>query len=89
MAEIAPAHNKSTDDTAADVEKIPSVDDTNATELVKSSPKHVDEAFIAFQGHEDIVVDEATDKRLLRRIDRRILPIMCIIYGMYVIVYGE
>lgn len=59
-----------------------SMDDTNAVELLKGGTHNVDEAFAVFQGRETIIVDDATDKRLLRKIDRRILPVMCLIYGM-------
>lgn len=43
-----------------------------------------DEALKAFRGHEgDIIeIDEATNKRLLRRIDWNLMPIMCIVYGL-------
>jgi len=41
-----------------------------------------DEALAAFAGHESIEVDEATNKRILRKIDRRILPILCVVYGL-------
>ena len=42
-----------------------------------------DEAMKAFQTEdgEVIVLDEATNRRLLRKIDLMILPIMCVIYG--------
>ncbi|KAF2173980.1 hypothetical protein M409DRAFT_62172 [Zasmidium cellare ATCC 36951] len=43
-----------------------------------------DEALKAFQGHEGevITIDEATNKRLLRRIDWNLMPVMCIVYGL-------
>ncbi|GAB7360926.1 hypothetical protein MBLNU230_g0910t1 [Neophaeotheca triangularis] len=43
-----------------------------------------DEAMKAFQGMEGevIEIDDATNKRLLRRIDWHLMPIMCIIYGI-------
>ena len=89
MAEIIATDKKVSDNTAADMRKDLSMDDLNAAELVKADKKNVDEAFAAFQGYGDIVVDEATDKRLLRRIDKRILPIMCLIYGMYDMTHNE
>lgn len=44
----------------------------------------VDEAMKAFEAGdgEPIVLDEATNKRLLRRIDLHIMPLMCIVYGL-------
>lgn len=43
-----------------------------------------DEAMKAFAGHEgDILeLDEATSKRLLRKIDLHLMPLMCVIYGL-------
>lgn len=43
-----------------------------------------DEALKAFQGHEGEVIhiDEATNKRLLKRIDWNLMPILCVIYGL-------
>lgn len=41
-----------------------------------------DDAMQAFAGGEAIHIDEATNKRLLRKIDWNLMPIMCIIYGL-------
>ncbi|KAI5247840.1 putative MFS allantoate transporter [Aureobasidium subglaciale] len=43
-----------------------------------------DEALKAFMSHpgEVIELDEATNKRLLRRIDLHLMPVMCIVYGL-------
>lgn len=43
-----------------------------------------DEAMKAFMGHEGQVIelDEATNKRILRRIDWNMMPIMCVVYGL-------
>lgn len=43
-----------------------------------------DEALKAFQSYEGqvITIDEATNKRLLRRIDWNLIPLMCVIYGL-------
>lgn len=43
-----------------------------------------DEAMKAFTGLEGqvIIVDEATNKRLLRIIDWHMMPLMCVVYGM-------
>lgn len=43
-----------------------------------------DEAMKAFIGREGTVIelDEATNKRLLRRIDWNLMPIMCVVYGL-------
>lgn len=52
-------------------------------EILKHS-HDADEAMKAFMGHEGQVLqlDEATNKRILRKIDMHILPIMCIVYGL-------
>ncbi|KAK5138019.1 hypothetical protein LTR08_005816 [Meristemomyces frigidus] len=43
-----------------------------------------DEAMKAFASHQGqvIEIDEATNKRLLRRIDWNLIPVMCIVYGL-------
>ena len=43
-----------------------------------------DEAMKAFEGHEGQVlqIDEATNSRLLRKIDMNIMPLLCIVYGL-------
>ena len=85
MADVATAtEDKKTGDNATDTEKVVSISDQNSAELVKTNIDNVDEAYAAFQGHGDIIVDAATDRRLLRKIDRYILPVMCLVYGMYV-----
>ena len=71
-------------DTPAAVDSPTPIDDEHGSKkLTKADAENVDEAYAAFQAHGDVVVDAATDKRLLRTIDRHILPIMCVIYGMY------
>ncbi|KAL9581909.1 MAG: hypothetical protein Q9203_005710 [Teloschistes exilis] len=56
-----------------------------------SLPAHVakhahdaDEAMKAFAGHEGEILelDAATNKRLLRRIDIRLMPLLCVVYGL-------
>lgn len=43
-----------------------------------------DEALKAFMSHQGEVIelDEATNKRLLRKIDWNLMPVMCIVYGL-------
>ncbi|TLD35012.1 putative MFS allantoate transporter [Venturia nashicola] len=43
-----------------------------------------DEALKAFAEHQGAVIhiDEATNKRLLRKIDMNLMPIMCLVYGL-------
>lgn len=41
-----------------------------------------DDAMKAFAGGEAIHIDEATNRRLLRKIDWNLMPIMCVIYGL-------
>lgn len=65
--------------TAADIEMtVP-----NDYKLVKHTTD-ADEAMKAFeQMHgEDIVLDEATNRRLVRTIDWHIMPVMCLVYAM-------
>jgi MFS transporter, ACS family, allantoate permease len=79
MADVATSEDRKN---AADAEKVMSINDQNCVEIIKTATDNVDEAYAAFQGHEEVVVDAATDKRLLRKIDRYILPVMCLIYGL-------
>lgn len=84
MADVAAnTDEKKTGDTAIDAEHAVSINDQNSAKLVKADTDNVDDAYAAVQSHGDVVVDAATDKRLLRKIDRYILPIMCLVYGMY------
>lgn len=48
-----------------------------AKKILEHSGDH-DEAMKAFANGEVIEVDEATNKRLLRRIDRFMMPLMCV-----------
>ena len=41
-----------------------------------------DEAMKAFANGEKIEIDEATNKRLVRRIDLHLMPLLCLIYGL-------
>lgn len=41
-----------------------------------------DDAMKAFAGGEAIHIDDATNKRLLRKIDWNLMPILCAIYGL-------
>ncbi|KAF2487202.1 putative MFS allantoate transporter [Neohortaea acidophila] len=52
-------------------------------EILKHS-HDADEALKAVQLHEGqvLVLDEATNKRILRRIDYNLLPVMCVVYGL-------
>ena len=46
--------------------------------------RDADEALQAFAGldGESLVIDEQTNRRLLRRIDLHLMPLMCVIYGL-------
>lgn len=46
--------------------------------------KHADDALRAFADYEGAgeVMDEATNRRLVRKIDRRIMPLLCVVYGL-------
>lgn len=62
-----------------DVEQVKHVDPT-----LEKHAHDADEALKAFEGlqGETIELDEATNKRLLKTIDRHMMPIMCFVYGM-------
>ncbi|KAK5705481.1 Allantoate permease [Elasticomyces elasticus] len=53
-------------------------------EAILKHSHDADEAMKAFEGHagQIIHIDEATNKRLLRRIDWNLIPIMCVTYGL-------
>lgn len=53
-----------------------------ATARVIAHSHDADEALKAFESGEVIEIDEATNKRLLRIIDLRMMPLMCLIYGL-------
>lgn len=53
-----------------------------ATARVIAHSHDADEALKAFESGEVIEIDEATNKRLLRTIDLRMMPLMCVIYGL-------
>jgi ACS family allantoate permease-like MFS transporter len=64
--------------TAADIE----MTETNDQKLVKHLTD-ADEAMKAFaELGEEIELDEATNRRLVRTIDCHIMPIMCLVYAM-------
>ena len=60
------------------------VDDNNGAppDQVLKHANDADEAMKAFEGHDGelLVLDEATNRKLLRKIDLNILPV-CIAYG--------
>lgn len=70
----------STNNTGADVEKHETVVDVGKHETVGGHDG--DEAMAAFQDGQAVDVDEDTNRRLLRKIYRYILPIICAVYCM-------
>lgn len=68
---------------AIDVEQTPSPEKHPSAAVLKHA-NDADEAMLAFVGHEGEIIelDEATNKRLLRRIDWNLMPIMCAVYAM-------
>ena len=52
-----------------------------AAKILKHS-HDADEAMKAFESGEVIELDEATNKRLLKIIDRNLIPLMCVVYGL-------
>lgn len=81
------AEEKSLTATPPDVEKAPldmhGSRDVPVAEFIKHKID-ADEAMKAFEGHEGevLVLDDATNKRLLRSIDMHLMPLLCIIYGL-------
>lgn len=67
----------------ADMEKIPVRSGSVIPDKVLQHANDADEAMKAFEGHEGevLVLDEATNKRLLRIIDWNILPASVIMAG--------
>jgi len=67
----------------ADMEKIPVRSGSVIPDKVLKHANDADEAMKAFEGHEGevLVLDEATNKRLLRIIDWNILPASVIMAG--------
>jgi ACS family allantoate permease-like MFS transporter len=66
--------------TTMDIEQTTTKDEHK---LLKQAPD-ADEAMKAFehlQGHR-IEIDEATDRRLVKTIDWRMMPLMCFVYAM-------
>ena len=59
-----------------------SIASTKEQRKVLEHSHDADEAMKAFESGEVIEIDEATNKRLLRIIDRHMMPIMCVVYGL-------
>ena len=57
---------------------------SHVPEAIVKHSHDADEALKAFSGLEgDVIeIDEATNKRLIRRIDWNLMPLMCVVYGM-------
>ena len=63
-------------------EKRHSASSTAAAQKILAHSHDADEAMKAFVNGEVVEIDHATNKRLLRIIDFRMMPLMCVIYGM-------
>lgn len=61
----------------ADLEFAPTYDSSDIPAEIIKHANDADEAMKAFQGHEGetMVLDEATNKRLLRKIDMHLMPV--------------
>jgi MFS transporter, ACS family, allantoate permease len=53
-----------------------------AAEKILNHSHDADEAMKAFESGEIIEIDDAANKRLLRIIDRNLMPLMCVVYGL-------
>lgn len=69
-----------------DPEKARAVSTSSNTNIDAQKVLHhgadADEALKAMIANSDLVLDEATNKRLLRTIDWHLMPIMCVVYGI-------
>ncbi|KKP02015.1 major facilitator superfamily transporter [Trichoderma harzianum] len=72
----------STSNNGADVEKHETMADVDVGKHEAIGVHDGDEAMAAFRDGQIVDVDEDTNRRLLRKIDRHILPIMCTVYCM-------
>lgn len=74
--------NPTAEEALADVES--NVVEKHVDAKIVQHAQDADEALKAFSGIEGevIEIDEATNKRLLRIIDRHMMPLMCVVYGM-------
>lgn len=71
------------DTSPVDIRRMSTDSAAAAKKILEHSGDH-DEAMKAFANGEDVEVDEATNKRLLRRIDLHMMPLMCVVYGLNV-----
>lgn len=53
-----------------------------ANETILKHSHDADEAMKAFESGEMIEIDEASNRRLLKIIDRHLMPLMCVVYGL-------
>ncbi|TVY94432.1 putative transporter [Lachnellula willkommii] len=81
-------HDASSEDTEKMTELTPKAT-VGGGEVIHEMFKHAnpndgDEALNAFQGHngEDIVMTPEMEKRILRKIDLNLMPILCVVYGL-------
>ena len=82
LEKTAPGSNNDTEGI-----KPPPYNDAHRGSAPEDLLKHshdADEALKAIQGHdgEPVILDEATNRRILRRIDWNLIPIMCVVYGL-------
>ena len=63
-------------------EKRGSLASTREARKIIEHSHDADEAMKAFASGEVIEISEADNKRLLRIIDRHMMPIMCVVYGL-------
>jgi len=56
--------------------------ETKNVTLIHANPNDGDEALKAFQGQEVIVMTEEQERKLLRKIDMNLMPMLCVVYGL-------
>lgn len=82
-AKCVPLHNLPGGRSVSPIdEKRASVSATAAAQKILAHSKDADDAMKAFASGENVEIDEATNKRLLRIIDWHLMPLLSIIYGL-------
>ena len=70
------SHDPEKDNTGSPSPEIPSTDEI----ATATPPKHLDDNYALYKSGKDITVDPAELKRVLRKIDFRIIPILFVTY---------
>lgn len=74
------SHEKPSHDAAHEAEVGREVDALPETKW--KHPLDADEAMVAVSALGNVEIDDATNKRLLQRIDIRLMPLLCLVYAL-------